>query len=50
MLKVVCPNCKKDDQREVYEVSNDPRNNYRIHCFRCHERFVLPERESVKAE
>ncbi len=42
MLKLVCPNCKKDDNWEVYEVLNDPRRNYRIHCFHCNERFVLP--------
>ena len=57
MLKIVCPNCKKDDKWEVYEVLNDPRTNYRIHCFHCGRRFVLPkwnlgsaEEESVKAE
>ncbi len=50
MLKIVCPKCKRDDQWEVYEVLNDPRWNYRIHCFHCHERFVLPEKTSVKAE
>ena len=50
MVKIVCPNCKKDDQWEVYEVLNDPRSNYCIRCFNCHERFVQPEKKSVKAE
>jgi len=50
MIKIVCPKCKNDDKWEVYEVLNDPRWNYRIHCLHCHERFVLPEKKSVKAE
>jgi hypothetical protein len=32
---------------EVYEVLNDPRRNYHIHCFHCHERFVLPQKKSL---
>jgi len=50
MSKIVCPNCKKDDKWEVYEVLDDPRTNYRIHCFHCGERFVLPEKKSVKTK
>ncbi len=50
MLKIVCPRYQKDDTWEVYEVLNDPQKNYRIHCFHCHARFVLPEKRSVKAE
>ncbi len=50
MLKIACPKCKKDDKWEVYEVLNDPLRNYRIHCFYCHERFVLPEKKFMKAE
>ncbi len=50
MSKIVCPKCKKDDKWEVYEVLNNPQANYGIVCFHCHERFVLPKEESLKAE
>ncbi len=50
MVKILCPQCNKDDKWEVYEVLNDPRTNYRVHCFNCGKRFVLPKKNPYSAE